>query len=145
MDGYRIQDPKGPVRIRVVTPRSKQCSISGGDSSVVEHLTRQRVSVFTNTSVRGPEMDGYHNQSVPGSNPGRHPSTFSRSVPTKRGHQPLERLDPSFTFARSRAAEGRLSGSIPDAPTCSLGSTEERRYHKPEATVRLGQGVPMLG
>ena len=97
--------------------------------------------------ARGPLVDGYH-RSDPGSNPGRYPRMLIGiygAWPIQRGHQSIERLEPSFTFARSRAVDGWLSWFDSKRASCSLGSTEERRYHKPETTVRLGQGVPMLG
>ena len=48
----------------------------------------------------------------------------------------------SSPLARYWAKEGRFSGSNPTPATALLAQEAERRLHKPEATVRLGQGAP---
>ena len=130
MDGYRTYNPKGPVRIRVVTPTHAAGSLSGGDSSAVEHLNSRRLPLLARSRAVGGWLS--LNRSPVRIRVATSTHSSGRR-PTQWGHQPIERLESSITIARSRAVDGRLSGSTPSAPPAPLaqqksaGITNRRR------------------
>jgi hypothetical protein len=132
---------------------------AGFDPSATCHTKHASVAQRTERQVlhpspgSGPKRNRYHCQwKDAGSNPARRSisrgtgarSSRGRAAGNARGLSRLARSGPENDRYLPTSGCGFESRRRRSPRICPLGSGAERRPHTPEATVQLGQGVPMV-